>query len=60
MAPEFLVDHTPKRASPTGSLHSKGTLMEVKSALKVFNQKDVSTSPGVIDGLTIRKLAGDP
>jgi mannose-6-phosphate isomerase-like protein (cupin superfamily) len=60
MAPEFLFDHTPKRASPIGSLQSKGTLMEVKSALKVFNQKDVSTSPGVIDGLTIRKLAGDP
>jgi mannose-6-phosphate isomerase-like protein (cupin superfamily) len=32
--------------------------MELKSALQVFNQARVPTSPGVIDGLTIRKLAG--
>lgn len=33
--------------------------MEVKSALQVFNQSTVPLSPGVVDGLTIRKLAGD-
>ena len=32
--------------------------METKSALQVFNQASVATSPGVIDGLTIRKLCG--
>lgn len=32
--------------------------MEVKSALQVFNQSDVALSPGVVQGLTIRKLAG--
>ena len=32
--------------------------MEVKSALQVFNQSAVSTAPGVVQGLTIRKLAG--
>ena len=32
--------------------------MEVKSALQVFNQSAVALSPGVVDGLTIRKLAG--
>jgi mannose-6-phosphate isomerase-like protein (cupin superfamily) len=32
--------------------------MDLKSALQVFNQSRVPTSPGVIDGLTIRKLAG--
>ncbi len=31
---------------------------EIKSALQVFNQSDVPTSPGVIEGLLIRKLAG--
>ena len=34
--------------------------MELKSALKVFNQSAAPVSPGVVDGLTIRKLAGDP
>ena len=33
--------------------------MELKSALQVFNQSAVPVSPGVVDGLTIRKLAGD-
>jgi mannose-6-phosphate isomerase-like protein (cupin superfamily) len=32
--------------------------MDLKPALQVFNQSSVPTSPGVIDGLTIRKLAG--
>ena len=32
--------------------------MELKSALQVFNQSRVPTYAGVIDGLTIRKLAG--
>jgi uncharacterized cupin superfamily protein len=32
--------------------------MELKAALQVFNQASVPTSPGVIEGLTIRKLAG--
>jgi mannose-6-phosphate isomerase-like protein (cupin superfamily) len=32
--------------------------MELKAALQVFNQSAVPTSPGVIEGLTIRKLAG--
>jgi mannose-6-phosphate isomerase-like protein (cupin superfamily) len=32
--------------------------MQPKSALQVFNQASVASSPGVIDGLTIRKLAG--
>jgi uncharacterized cupin superfamily protein len=32
--------------------------MELKAALQVFNQASVLTSPGVIEGLTIRKLAG--
>ena len=32
--------------------------MNVKSALQVFNQSDVPTSPGVVPGLIIRKLAG--
>lgn len=30
----------------------------IESALQVFNQSSVPTSPGVIEGLTIRKLAG--
>jgi mannose-6-phosphate isomerase-like protein (cupin superfamily) len=33
--------------------------VELKSALQVFNQAAVPVSPGVVDGLTIRKLAGD-
>ena len=33
--------------------------MELKSKLQVFNQSAVAVSPGVVDGLTIRKLAGD-
>jgi mannose-6-phosphate isomerase-like protein (cupin superfamily) len=33
--------------------------VELKSALQVFNQASVSESPGVVAGLTIRKLAGD-
>mgnify|MGYP003576129366 CR=1 FL=1 len=32
--------------------------MHVKSALQVFNQSDVPTSPGVIEGIILRKLAG--
>jgi mannose-6-phosphate isomerase-like protein (cupin superfamily) len=32
--------------------------MTLKSALKVFTQSEVPQSPGVIDGLLIRKLAG--
>jgi len=32
--------------------------VELKSALQVFNQSDVASSPGVVHGLTIRKLAG--
>jgi uncharacterized cupin superfamily protein len=32
--------------------------MKLKSALKVFNQSEVPQSPGVIAGLTIKKLAG--
>ena len=32
--------------------------MTLKSALQVFNQSAVPSSPGVIDGLTIRKLCG--
>ncbi|MPZ45694.1 MAG: cupin domain-containing protein [Betaproteobacteria bacterium] len=32
--------------------------MKLKAALQVFNQSRVQTSPGVIEGLTIRKLAG--
>ena len=32
--------------------------MKLKSALKVFNQSEVPQSPGVIDGLTIKKLSG--
>jgi mannose-6-phosphate isomerase-like protein (cupin superfamily) len=33
--------------------------MELKSSLQVFNQASVPQSPGVIPGLSIRKLAGD-
>jgi len=33
--------------------------VELKSKLQVFNQSTVPVSPGVVDGLTIRKLAGD-
>ena len=33
--------------------------MTLKSSLQVFNQSSVPQSPGVIPGLTIRKLAGD-
>ena len=33
--------------------------MTLKSSLQVFNQASVPQSPGVIPGLTIRKLAGD-
>lgn len=32
--------------------------MKVKSDLQVFNQSDVPQSPGVVNGLMIRKLAG--
>ena len=32
--------------------------MEVKSDLQVFNESSVPASPGVVQGLTIRKLAG--
>lgn len=32
--------------------------MKIKSGLKVFNQADEPDSPGVIPGLTIKKLAG--
>ena len=32
--------------------------MKVKSDLKVFNESTVPVSPGVVRGLTIRKLAG--
>ena len=32
--------------------------MKLKSALKVFNQSEVPQSRGVIEGLTIKKLAG--
>src|SRR5215510_13206243 len=32
--------------------------MEVKSDLQVFNESSVPVSPGVVKGLTIRKLAG--
>ena len=49
-----------RRAINRNQLNFERDDMEVKSALKVFNQKDVPTSPGVIDGLLIRKLAGDP
>jgi mannose-6-phosphate isomerase-like protein (cupin superfamily) len=35
-------------------------MKKIKSALKVFNQSTVPESPGVIDGLKIRKLAGCP
>lgn len=34
--------------------------MNLKSALQVFNQADAPTSPGVIEGITLRKLAGTP
>lgn len=34
--------------------------MKVKSSLQVFNQADVATSPGVVPGLTLKKLAGCP
>jgi mannose-6-phosphate isomerase-like protein (cupin superfamily) len=37
----------------------KESVVELKSALQVFNQSAVPVSPGVVDGLTIRKLAGD-
>lgn len=33
--------------------------MEVKSALQVFNQSTVQGGPGVVPGLTVKKLAGD-
>ena len=33
--------------------------MELKSALQVFSESDVPVSPGVVQGLTIKKLAGD-
>jgi uncharacterized cupin superfamily protein len=32
--------------------------MKIKSALQVFNQSEVPSSPGVVQGLMIRKLAG--
>ena len=32
--------------------------MELKSALQVFNQSNEPVSPGVVPGLTIKKLAG--
>src|SRR5262245_46748384 len=32
--------------------------MEVKSDLQVFNESSVPVTPGVVKGLTIRKLAG--
>jgi hypothetical protein len=32
--------------------------MDLESTLQVFNQSSVPSSPGVIDGLTIGKLAG--
>jgi mannose-6-phosphate isomerase-like protein (cupin superfamily) len=32
--------------------------MKLKSALKVFNESDEPVSPGVVHGLTIKKLAG--
>lgn len=35
-------------------------MKKIKSALRVFNQSTVPESPGVIDGLKIRKLAGCP
>lgn len=33
-------------------------MKQIKSALRVFNQSTVPVSPGVVDGLLIKKLAG--
>ena len=34
--------------------------MKLESSLQVFNQSSVPTSPGVIEGITLRKLTGTP
>jgi uncharacterized cupin superfamily protein len=45
----------PRRRSST---REGDRVMKLKSALKVFNQSEVPQSPGVVAGLTIKKLAG--
>ena len=37
----------------------KGGIMEIKSTLKVFSESDLPVSPGIAQGQTVKRLAGN-